>query len=428
MSVPSLEIKKPQLPNLALGSFIQGPSEEVAAVDVYDLGKELTKDSKKLFTSVKEINEKADKTLYSFVNNPTQLADFIKVSSKTPDGVEVDEGTFMYRITQTSSDLRHALSELGADVKNATMFKMSKDTKAKIECTIGDVKTLVSASKVRDINSLGNFVNKYTNSNTFNKKDTGAISALLASVVAKTQELGITDVYNKFTGVIQDNAILRNMTKILVPIAIVKNYPKLLSQMASGPYSKIMNMIAPGITRDFVRGYSMKGGGGFGRPISTFDDFIGTVDRMTVGWGKTKREGAGDEEVFDLSDLVGGSRDFQRLLSTGVSYFYAGATKQNGQTGSVGFGSIASRMPGAFDGITTTQGHKIYAAYGLAGFYQQVSAAASVKKYFPKVALTGTYDESIPVAKTNTSRTMRVSTRNSVSDTSLINHVIASLF
>lgn len=412
-----------------MGSFVQGPTEEVAAVDVYDLGKEISKNSKKLFTSVKEINEQADKTLYSFINNPSQLADFIKVSSKTPDGVEVDEGTFMYRITQTSTDLRHALSELSADVKNATMFKMSKDTKAKIECTIGDVKTLVSASKIRDINSLGNFVNKYTNSNTFNKKDTGAVSALLASVVAKTQELGITDVYNEFTGVIQDNAILRNMTKILVPIAIVKNYPNLLSQMASGPYSKIMNMIAPGITRDFVRGYSMKGGSGFGRPISTFDDFIGSVERMTVGWGKTKRPGAGDdEEVFDLADLLGGSRDFQRLLSTGVGYFYGGASKQNSHIGSVGFGSIAAGMPGAFDGITTAKGHKVYGIYGLAGFYQPVTAAASVKKYFPKVALTGTYDESIPVAKTNTNRTMRVSPRNSVNETRFINHVIASLF
>lgn len=426
ITMTTLEVKKPTLANLASGAFVKGPQDDAATVDVYALGTALTKDKKKLFTSVQSISTDADESLYSFINNPTQISDFITSADKNGN-LGIDESTLMYRLTQTSTDVKHAFTDLTADIKNSAKITMSKESRAKVQCVVDDVRTMVSASKIKDINSLGNFVNKYTGSNTFNKKDTGAVSALLASVVAKTQELGIADVYTKFTSTIQDNDILRNLTKILVPVAIARNYPNLLRQISYGPYAKIANMVAPGMMRDFVRNYSLKGSSGFGRPISTFDDLLGTVERTTAGWGKSKREGS-DEDVFDITDLLGGSRDFQRLLATGVGYFYTGASKQAGHIGSVGYGPISQNMPGAFDRITTSKGHQVYAVYGLAGFYQQITAAAAVRKYFPKVALTGTYDMSIPVVRTNRARTVRTAPRSSAMDARFINHAIASLF
>lgn len=404
-----INIKKPSLPGLATSSFTTGPKDEVAAVDVYALGEEINKSSDKVFTSVKDLDTSEFKNLYKLVNNPTELADFIK-SAKTTGELQIDESSLMRRLTDASSDIKHGFTDLTQSVKNSAAFTLSKETKSKISCAIDDARVLVSASKIKDINGLASFFNKYTKTSTFKKQDTGAISGILSSVVAKTSELGIPDAYKSIAGNILDNEILQKVTKTLLPIAIAKGNPDLLRQLSYGPYGKVLNSFFPGATRALIGNFSLKGGSA--RPISTIDDLLGTIGRIDSAAGRAMRNG---EEIFDVTEFLGGSRDFQRLLASSAAFFMDGAPRQNG------------KYPSAFTTIRTPKGHEIYAAYGLAGYYQKTTAAASVKKYFSKIALTGTYDMSLP-RPAFTPRTMVQAPKRQTTDPRLLNHIFASAF
>lgn len=425
----SVEIKKPNLPNLASGSFIRGPSEEAAAVDIYKAGQQakaaLKPGAPNPFTSIRSLTTDISDKIGNFINDDSSLADWLD-KGKTGLGLKVDESVLTSRLVAASSEFKGAFAELNESLRTGAKLQLSKETGSKISAGLNDVKTLVSASKIQDVNSLANFFNKYTNSKNFKAEDTGAVSSILSGVVIKSQELGIKDMYTSLMDTIQNNALLSAVTKTLVPIAIARNYPDLLRQISSGPYSRMLNIVAPGLSKDLVKDFQLKGAAGT-RPIQSFDDFFGTLDRINSDWKRTTRKGS-DEDVFDLSSILGGSRDFQRLLYSGVSYFYTGAAKQNGHIGSVGHSAIYGNKAGAFDRLSTGSGADVYAVYGLAGLYQQVTAAASVKKYFPKVALMGTYDMTVPRPSTIRNTTVRKNARQETMDPRLITHALLSLF
>lgn len=401
VSVPDPITVTPILPEIATGSMATGPKDEVSAPDIYAIGKDVAKS----FTSVKSIGLEAQSKLEGFFNNPTELADFL-LKGKDKLGLEFDESILTKRLAETSSELRGAFTDLTTDMKESSIISMAKDKYNKLSCTVGDVKSMVSASKVKDIKGLGNFVNKYTNSKIFNSNDSGALSSVMASVVAKTQELGIAGAYTSLMSTIQDSTILRLMTKTLVPIALAKNYPTLLRELSSGPYGKVLNYIAPGMSQSLVKNFTMKSGM-TNRSINSFEDMLGAIDGTYGAWSIGKR---GDNDMFDLVNIMGGSRDFQRLLASGVQYFYS--SQQGANSGTK---------------ITTPTGAQVYAIYGIAAYFSPTTAAASVKRFFPKVAMTGTYETTIPTTR-STSRSRVSSNQTSITDARLINHIANSFF
>lgn len=392
----------PILPELATGSMATGPKDEVAAPDIYAIGKNISES----FTSVKNIGLAAQSKLEGFFNNPTELADFLE-KGKDKLSLEFDESILTKRLAETASELKGAFTDLTSDMKESSIGIMAKEKYSKLSCTIGDVKSMVSASKVKDIKGLGNFINKYTGSKIFNSNDTGALSSVLASVVAKTQDLGISGAYTSLMNTIQDNAILRMVTKTLVPIALAKNYPTLLRELSSGPYGKVLNYMVPGMSQSLVKNFTMKSGMN-GRGISSFEDMLGAIDGSYGAWSVGTR---GDHtDVFDLFNIMGGSRDFQRLLASGVQYFYS--SQQNANSGTK---------------ITTPTGAQVYAIYGVAAYFSPTTAAAAAKRFFPKMALTGTYETTIPNVRP-TSRSRVNNNASNITDARLISHIANSFF
>lgn len=391
------------LPSLASGSFATGPNDEVATTDIYSIGK----NARSIVTSVKEIGLQAQSKLEGFFNDGSELADFLE-QGKNKIGLEFDDSTLTKRLLETSSELKGAFNDLTDTLKSNAKLNIVKSQVREIQCTINDVKCMVSAAKVKDIKSLGNFINKYTGKSLFSSRDTGALSGVLASVVAKTQELGIPGAYTSLMTTINDNAILRTLTKTLIPVAIAGKYPNLLRELASGPMGKIVGIFAPGVTQSLLKNFSLTNISNV-RRINSFEDILVSIDGISGAWNRSSREGS-DEDVFDLFQLMGGSKDFQSLLVSGVQYYYSNQRDSNAHTQ-----------------FQTPNGAQLYALYGIAGMYQKSTPAALVKKYFPKVALTGTYDLSIPQPATTSRSTVR-SNGLSVTDPRILSHIGLSLF
>lgn len=391
-------------PEVAPSSFSTGPKDEVATADIYSLGKNISR----TITSVKSLGLDAQSKLDGFFNDSSELANFLE-KGKDKIGLEFNESILTQRLLETSSEIKGAFADLTASVKNGAKFNIAKQKVRDIQCTINDVKSSVSAAKIRDLRSLGGFINKYTKKSIFSATDTGAMSGLLASVVEKSESLGIKGAYTSLMDTIQDNALLRGITKTLVPIALAKGYPNLLRQISTSPWGSAVNFFVPGATQKLLKDFSLKPSSNI-RVIGSFEDLLITIDGVEGAWSRSAREGS-DEDVFDIFSIMGGSKDFQRLLYSGVQHFYS-----------------ANNGARAHTPIVTPNGAKLYALYGLAAHYAQTTPAAAAKRYFPIVALTGTYDTSVPRAAVNRSRTSVRSTSSSVTDARLLNHAIGSIF
>lgn len=396
--IPTLgDMAKVAPPAIAAGTFSSGAKDEVAAADIYKLTSAVAGGKVKPITSIQELSAAIDKSVFDLTLDAGIASDFM---SKVNGQLVFDKDILTNRLLGVSGEFKSCFNELNDALKRGAMASTFKDKADQLMCKVGDVSTMVSSAKINDVRALGNFVNKYTGTKVFSGQDKGAISGLLGSVITTSSDLGISGAFKSIAETVNDNGILGRVTRAVLPIAMRNSDTKMLREIASSPAASLVNVFAPGFTQNFSRAFTYRGDRS--KSLDSFEDVFHAFENVNGAWDTLERGEEGNS-ALNLLSIIGGSRDFQNLVMTGVRYW---TTEQsNGRT-----------PPMRIDPL-----------YALASVYPEVTVGRALQRDFPKVALLSVYNARLP-RRTGLSAGTRNSRNNNIVDARLINGALGALF
>lgn len=367
LNLPTLNgITPPDMPNLAKSTFESGPKDDIATADVYKITSSVDAAESQVITSIQELNLQVNQAILDMKLSAGQAAEFL---SKVKGDIKINVDQLTDRLIGTNSEFRSMYDGLNDKLKQGAILKTYAQQQAsKLVCTINDTKSMVDSANIKDIRSLGSFINKYTGSNIFSGKDKGAISGLLGSVITTASDLGITGAFKSIAETVNDNGILGRITRSVLPIALRNSDSTLLRDLSSSTAGKLIDVFSPGFTSSFSRAFVYRGDRG-GR-LNSFEDIFHSFENINDAWDIIER---GDgSSALNLLSLVGGSKDFSDLVMTGVRYW---TTEQsNGNNAPV----------------------RVQPAMGLASLYREITVGDAIKRDFPNVALLSQYNDKLP--------------------------------
>lgn len=366
-AIPSIgEILPMSSPEIAAGSFACGPNDEVATADIYKL-KSAMGGGIKPITSIQELNASIDDATFKFALTDGAVADFLSASNGIP---KFDKDLLTARILGTSSEFKASFNELNSMLKNGALASTFKDKAASLMCTVNGTKSMIDSANIGSVKALGSFVNKYTGMPLFSGQDKGAIAGLLSSVVTTSSTLGISGAFTSLAATVSDNGIMGRVTRAVLPIALKNSDTRLLREMSGSQVGSLINVFSPGFTQNFSKVFTYRGDrGGMGGSgaLNTFEDVFRSFENIDNQWSVLQRGGIGNT-ALNIMSIIGGSKDFQRLISTGIKYWET--EKRDGKTAPV---SVDPMML-------------------LANMFQEISVGQAIKRDFPKVALLSVYN------------------------------------
>lgn len=352
------------IPSIDTGAFTSGPSDAVATADIYKLKSAMGGASP--ITSIQELNLTNDSSLFSSDLAPGGASDFL---SKLEGGnLGFDKDLLTGRILGTNSDFKSTFNELNDAMKKGALLSTYKDKASGLMTTINGVSSMVNSAKISDVRSLGNFINKYTNSKIFSGKDSGAISGLLGSVITTSSNLGISGAFKAIADTVNDTGIVGRVTRGLLPVVLKNSDPKLLRDISSSSAGKLINVFSPGFTQNFTKAFTYRGNRG--TQLNTFEDVFHSMENIDSQWNVLQR-GSGST-ALNLLAIVGGSKDFQNLLMTGVKHWATEKARGNS-------------TPVPIDPL-----------YALASAFSETTIDQAIARDFPHVALLSRYNARLP--------------------------------
>lgn len=385
------------LPEIDTGAFTSGPLEEVATADIYKLKSAVAGVASGAITSIQELKLKVDtSSLFDSSLMPGGAQDFL---SKLESGaLAFNKDALTARVLGANSEFKSAFNELNDAMKKGALLSTYKDKAAGMLSTINGVSSMVNSANIKDVKALGGFINQYTGSKIFSGKDSGAISGLLGMVVSKSSDLGIPGVFKTLTDTVSDNGIIGRMTRSILPIAMKNSDSKLLREMTSSSAGKLINVFSPGFTTSFSRAFTHRGDRS--KQLNTFEDIFSSFSNIDNQWASLQR-GEGNT-ALNLVSLIGGSKDFQSLVMTGVKHW--ATEKANGKP-----------TPVPIDPL-----------FALASAFTETTVGQAIARDFPKVALLSVYNERL-VKKSGLPAGMRSGRNQNVVDARLISGSVGAL-
>ncbi len=398
-ALPSVgEIPPMTAPTLAAGSFQCGPDDDVATADIYKLKSAMGAGIKPI-TSIQELTASIPDATFKFALTEDKVADFM---SAAKGAAVFDKDLLTARILGTSSEFKASFNELDAMLKKGALTNTFNDKASKFMCTINDTKSMVDSANINSVKALGSFVNKYTGTPIFSGQDKGAIAGLLGSVVTTSSKLGISGAFTSLAQTVNDNGIMGRVTRAVLPIAMKNSDTRLLREISSGTTGSLINVFSPGFTQSFSKNFTYRSNGP--RPLGTFEDVFHSFENIDNQWDSLPRGEEGNT-AFNLLAIMGGSRDFQSLVMTGVKYWMTEKTNN----------------PGTIPPV------RVDPMMSLANIFQEITVGQAIKRDFPKVALLSVYD-----GRLNRTTGLPTGTRNSMNsnflDPRTINGALGALF
>lgn len=294
---------------LASGAFTAGPKDDMATADIYSLASS----AKSTINSIQAAVGKLETSIFGNIG-----AELDGIITNIGGEIQFDAKALSERIMATSSELKNSFRELTGPIQNSALVATFKDKASDLMCTLDEYKSMASKANITEVRALGNFINTYTNTKIFSNKDNGALGGLLGAVVGKASDLGVTGVFTTLTKTITDNGLVSKIVKTVLPMATKNGDFKLLRELSSSPAGKLINIFSPGFTNTMARTFTQTSYSGRNN-LSTFDDMLTAFSNVNDQWDVLQR--GNNNTAFNLADLLVGSKDFQRLLLTGVSYY-----------------------------------------------------------------------------------------------------------
>ena len=353
-------------PVLATGLFDAGPSDKLATADVYNLKSSLTGEENPI-TSIQEINVDLSLDALGVRLDGAPAKDFLS-KLETP-GNSFDEAMLTSRMGGVDGENKSLFGQLDDSLKKNALLATFKDKANFISTSINGVSSSVDAKNIGQIRALGGFINKYTGTKVFSGNDKGAISGMLGSVINTSSDLGVSGVFKTISDTITDNGIIGRVTRGVLPIVLKNSDSKLLREIATSKAVGFINILSPGFTQSFTKGFTYRGNRG--QTLNSFEDIFHSFEKVDSQWDTLSRGNEGNS-ALNLLTLVSGSKDFQRIVMTGVKYW---ATEiKNGKTAPINVDPM----------------------YALATAFSPTTVSQAVRRDFPQVALLNSYNTRLP--------------------------------
>lgn len=318
---------------LALTTFSTGPSDSVAAVDVY-------KGSGQIVNSIQD-----KKTTGASFDISSLLANGGKgaigsagslLAKTSAGGVTLNTKGITDRLLKSAPQLASSLRNMSAEAQ-ARITSGFKDTKV-MDFKMANNTFAIDSSAYSDVMGYGDFVNDVNafgdtlavtsaNSNMCMAYDIDSHASMLSGSVLQGSSLGIPKSYDFIStnqSVSSNTGLLTRVATATLPILAKNGDLGNMSSIAQGPAGQVFSAVLPNYAGVIKQNYSY---GPYARntPGAQVQDYANLISIFTGAdpqWNVFDRigdaTGTTGTTTFNIVKLIGGSREFQELLAIGV--------------------------------------------------------------------------------------------------------------
>ena len=334
------------IPKLAVPTFVAGPLENTAAVDIY-----------------KEKGNSVINSIQAFgVGNGINLSGLLAGGSFFKTGVSVLK--FAVALKEVKFTKAALIARLSASVPNiVTILRSSDDSLlasigdnvvqgSQVLATVNGVTRAISGESLGKVSELGKVINSVSNNrDAFSVKDENSQVGLISGLVKEATRYGIPKTLPTLLTIVDNPRAQQRISALVLPEVIAKGDIGGLADVHTAAGPGAAQLLYPALIPDISANYTLPDSCTRAQYAGEFNQIKETYRAVSPLWDSVKRAGT---TVLDISKIVKGSKDFGEIL-------------QNGASGS----SIVEEQ-----------------FYALSGLFKSKPVDAELKKQFPSMVLT----------------------------------------
>ncbi len=312
---------------LAKPSFLTGPNDKLATVDVF------SGTAAGIVNSITSLAAKYDVDLIGMLRAGAAAAQVIPLVQGIANGnLLLNPQAAIARLLTASNVLTAAV---GANPVTSAFNALSDGLQStlseagqvmgQVEATVGGVVSTIMNGAVSDIQGLGGLINGFAGASTFLLTDNQALIGMAAGVINAAAKYGITGAFGAMVSQITNPHILNGIIRQTMPNLVVTSDLTSLQALvgAAGPAG--ISSINPSFLSSFTTTYNRNASGASNAqstPVSdaaTWNSIQSCYNAANPGWNYATRAGdSSAQSTIDLSSLQGGTDDFNSNLAAGV--------------------------------------------------------------------------------------------------------------
>jgi len=292
--------------NLARTTYLSGPDDKLAAIDVYK------KSDSSVVNSIQTLeNLMFDaKAISSLLSG--KGANLIPVLKTLVVNTNVDKVSS--RLFGGNVSLKSLYSDLSSVVKNS--LSIEGNLKDKITATFKGSQSDIKLGCFDDAKAIGGLVNEFTNkAYTGSFKDFGGVVSLVTNLTKQGSEIGLPKVFSTLATYVADDKVLASAARQLLPIASSRGDMNLFLDIASSPIFKQIKGINPGIINSMINAFKLPAGMDQRQSAPYYNSVSTSFKNVNPNWNRYKK-------INGLSILSGlaiaGAPTFIKLLKSSV--------------------------------------------------------------------------------------------------------------
>jgi hypothetical protein len=292
--------------NLAKTTFLSGPDDKLATIDVYKKSDSTPVNSIQVLENLSfDVN-----SLNSLLSGKgSKLIPVLKLLNKSKSLDQISSRLFGGNVS-----LKSLYSDLSSAAKNS--LGLTGNLQDKITATFKGLQSDIKIDGFNDAKAIGGLVNEFTNkAYTGSFKDFGGITSLVTNLTRQGAELGLPKVFSTLATYVADDKILASAAGQLLPFASSKGDMNLFLDIASSTIGKQIKGINPGIINAMIKTFRMPAGMDQ-RQSGPYYNTVNTSFRgVNPTWNKYKKP-SGATILAGLA--IAGAPSFIKLLKSGV--------------------------------------------------------------------------------------------------------------
>ena len=299
-------------------TFSSGAKDELATADVYSITNNNPINSIQEIIN-EEIFNNANKLRSSFAN-----ATNINLSLETMAKANA-EGLALQKVNELKSRLAEAstymASALGT-IPSSTLSGMLQNTNlntliAPITMTVNGVSKMFPGVNLPDALSMGNLINEIgCTTDAFSMYDPAAQAGMYAGIINGAYRYGIPNAFGALMSCRTDKRMINTVANNSIYGTISSGDIGSLYSMSELTSPGALRTCNPNLINDFSTGFVSPGGSAsVVENNARFDTLINSFNNINPQWNTAQR---GGESVLNLSNVIGGSPDFNGLMRNGV--------------------------------------------------------------------------------------------------------------
>lgn len=295
---------------LATPTFLSGPQDDLASVDVYD------QKSLEVINSIQDLQDEQELSLYDSLRGGAAGAmdtDTILQSYSGAGELVVNKDNLIKRLSATSSSVLSGIRNISNQVAGA--INKAIPGNAPLLAKVGTIVKQVQSTNLHSLASIGGTIANLTgNPQLFSLQDQGAQIGLYSGLVQEASRLGIPNSFGELMAAVENPYILRQVALQALPTIVgtsdIHSLGAMAEQLARGNVKHMLPQVVQQFASSFQRttvlpAHEQKHE--WGQIQDTFDD-------IDPDWRTCRREldDGTTEEVLSLHNLSSASEELRQ--------------------------------------------------------------------------------------------------------------------